>query len=188
MSQTIFRGGKRTRHFWSTGNLLESVLSLEKIDIIKSIAGQIFIKKNNDKMKPISTYHYFDKAFTDELRGCNEDDETVGMNNQPGYNVQRFTFQVRAPSSVEVENKILESKKTLEQETGTCTMFIPWNTSPPSYEEVKGIKGIPIGTDVKKKYFRNIKQFDASEKKLYIRLALKFLTGELTPDFFDEIC
>ena len=108
------------------------------------------------------------------------------MNNQPGYTVQRFTFQVRAPSSVEVENKILESKKTLEQETGTCVMFIPWNTSPPSYEEVKGIKGIPVGTDVKKKYFKNIKQFDASDvqKTLYIRLALTFLTGGLTPDFF----
>ena len=76
-------------------------------------------------MKPISTYHYFDKAVTDELRGCNDDDVTVEMNNQPGYTVQRFTFQVRATSSVEMENTILESKKTLEQETGSGAMFIP---------------------------------------------------------------
>ena len=94
-------------------------------------------------MKISSTFQFFDKELSSESLSCGSDEITVEANNGTAFKVQRFTLQVRATSSVDIENKIVECKKILEEETNTTALFIPWSTNKSSYEEVKGIKGCP---------------------------------------------
>ena len=88
---------------------------------IHQISSQKILKRHICIMTNPATYYYFDKALENE--DCFSDEETVNAG-EVGR-VQRFTLQVRASSSMEVDEKISECKKNLETELGVSSTFIP---------------------------------------------------------------
>ena len=133
-----------------------------------------------------TTYYYFDKALENEE--CFSDEETV--NGGEVGQVQRFTLQIRASSSVEVDEKIAECKKNLELELGVSSFLIPWDTKCNEYDKVGGTKDCPTKDNEKRIYFKNYKHFEACEvpKNVYIRLALRLMSANLDRDYLDDTC